>query len=255
MNNRIWSLCDMIILEARPLLNLFLGLREFERYLGDGSAALAGQLDTMLQEMAAQVATDCDRLQLQVAADAARGIVKVTTTKELRTTLAFVRDAIAIGLNRRKFFEPEPRYAEHFENPKLFGEQVFTSFASANDDITEAGTCLALERSTACVMHLMRAMEVALAALAKTVSVGPQNDWGSYLRLIDKELSNRAKTAGARSADEQFYAEAATQFDHVRRAWRNPTMHVEKTYTQDRAAEILQAVKSFMSHLATKVSE
>jgi hypothetical protein len=72
-----------------------------------------------------------------------------------------------IGLNRRKFFEPEPHYLKYFENPKLFGDAVFSSFPSATDDIAEAGTCLALERSTACVMHSMRATEVALRALVR----------------------------------------------------------------------------------------
>lgn len=104
-------------------------------------------------------------------------------------------------------------------------------------------------------MHLMRALEVALAALAKTLSVGPQNDWGAYLNLIERELGTRVKAAGARTADEQFYAETASLFDHMRRAWRNPTMHVEKTYSPERAQDILQAVKSFMSHLALRISE
>jgi len=135
------------------------------------------------------------------------------------------------------------------------GEDVFNAFPSANDDIFEAGTCLAVERGTACVMHLMRVVEVGLGVLAIVVGVPKQNDWGAYLRKIEAELDARAKAAGARSVDEQFYAEAAANFDRMRRAWRNPTMHPEKTYSQDRAEEILLAVKSFMTHLATKLHE
>jgi hypothetical protein len=104
-------------------------------------------------------------------------------------------------------------------------------------------------------MHLMRAAETGLAALAKAINVGKQNDWGSYLREIEKELARRAKTSGARSSDEQFYSEAATSFDHLKRAWRNPTMHVDRSYSPDRAEEIFQAMGSFMRHLATKISE
>ncbi len=115
--------------------------------------------------------------------------------------------------------------------------------------------CLALERPTACVMHLNRALECALAALAKAVDITKQNDWGSYIREIGKQLDARAKAAGARSADEQFYAEAAANFDRLRRAYRNPTMHPEKVYSQDQAEEILLATKSFMAHLATRLSE
>ncbi|MRR56612.1 MAG: hypothetical protein EG824_00115 [Deltaproteobacteria bacterium] len=134
-------------------------------------------------------------------------------------------------------------------------DQELNAFPSANEDIAEAGNCIAFERAITCVMHLMRALEVTLAALASKVGISKQNDWGSYIRAIGNELERRSKTAGARTVDEQFYSEAAVNFDHLKRAWRNPSMQVEKTYTQDHAEAILLAVKSFMSHIATKISE
>ena len=42
----------------------------------------------------------------------------------------------------------------------------------------------------------------------------------AYLRKIGAELDARAKASGARTADEQFYAEAAANFDRLRRAFR-----------------------------------
>jgi hypothetical protein len=142
-----------------------------------------------------------------------------------------------------------------YNQPAIFGDEVFKAFSSANEDISEAGTCLSLDRGTACVMHLQRVIEVGLSALAAAVQVPKQNDWGSYLREIDVELTRRMKASGARSPDEQFYAEAAVAIDHMRRAWRNPTMHPEKTYPTERAEEILDSVRSFMRHLATKLHE
>lgn len=136
-----------------------------------------------------------------------------------------------------------------------FGNEVFDAFSSANDDIAESAQCLALDRGTACVMHLMRAAEVALKALGKALGVGAQSNWGSYLREIEKELARRAKQSGARTADEQFYSEAAISFDHLKRAWRNPTMHVERTYSPERASEIFEAVRSLMRHLASRIRE
>jgi hypothetical protein len=85
--------------------------------------------------------------------------------------------------------------------------------------------------------------------------VGEQGDWGAYLRAIEAELEGRIKKAGKRTADEQFYAEAKAMIDNVRRAWRNPTMHVERTYSPERADEIYRAVRSLMNHLATKLAE
>jgi hypothetical protein len=149
----------------------------------------------------------------------------------------------------------DPAKIHLYNQPAIFGDEVFKAFGSANEDISEAGTCLALDRGTACVMHLMRVLEVGLAVLATALRVKKQNDWGAYLREIDKELAVRSRAAGARSPDEQFYAEAAESLDNMRRAWRNPTMHPEKTYTPERAEEILLSVRSFMRHLATKLRE
>jgi hypothetical protein len=154
------------------------------------------------------------------------------------------------------FLHLSPSQAEQFNTDRApFGDEVEAKFASANDDIYEALKCLSLERSTACVLHLMRVLEIGLFALAKAVGVPKQNDWGKYIEKIRKELDTKTETSRARSPDEQFYAEAAANFDRLRRAFRNPTMHPEKTYTEERAEDIWLATKSFMNHLATRLCE
>jgi hypothetical protein len=101
------------------------------------------------------------------------------------------------------FMIPHGKASYYQSDEPLFGNEVFNAFPSANDDIAEAGTCLALERGTACVMHLMRVSEVGLASLGSELAVSKQNDWGSYLREINKELEKRTKAAGARTPDER----------------------------------------------------
>jgi hypothetical protein len=86
-------------------------------------------------------------------------------------------------------------------NP-VFPQAVFDAFPSAQEDIEESAKCLAVDRATACVMHLMRAMEVPLKALANSLTIGQQNDWGAYIREIGKELESRLKAAGKRTSDE-----------------------------------------------------
>jgi hypothetical protein len=255
MATQLWSFWDMVTLEARAFLNLLLAIVNMEQRLSVDRGYFDGNVASFLQQVSSDLAEQCEKLRLQVAGDAARGIPNAKSTDDLQKSLTFVRDAMMIGLNRRKFFEPEPQYAQYFENPKLFGDQVFTAFPSATDDIAEAGTCIALERSTACVMHCMRVTESALKALAKTIGVLPQSDWGGYIREIYKELEKQVKNAGSKSPEHQFYAEAAAQIDNVKRAWRNPSMHVDKSYSQPRAEEILLATKSLMSHLAMRISE
>ncbi len=245
----------MLILNAHTFMQLLDLLSRHEQVLSTLSGPISLEQYELGKKSAENIAKQCADLELLTSEKVAKQSSIVSTYEEQRFESKHLRKTIFEEMRGRTFYGPMAIYASYFENPKLFGDAVFNAFPSATDDITEAGTCLAFERSTACVMHLMRALEVTLRALANAVGVAPQNDWGGYIREIGKELDKRAKTSGARSADEQFYAEAAIGFDNLKRAWRNPTMHVDKSYSQQRAAEILNSVKSFMSHLATKISE
>jgi hypothetical protein len=249
------SLWDMLNFHAADFMHLMQILFDSELEVGRTSGPLpSGMIDTNMT--AAEVIRErAEELHLPVTKGAAVYIEVSKTSRELSAAYLTVKRTMHQELMNRVFVEPEPKYKQYYEQTFLFGQNVFDAFPSANDDIYEAGMCLALERATGCVMHLNRALECGLSALARTLGVGQQTDWGAYLRKIQEVLDDRAKTAGKRSADEQFYAEAAANFDRLRRAWRNPTMHPEKTYSQERAEEILQAVKSFMGHLATRISE
>jgi hypothetical protein len=149
----------------------------------------------------------------------------------------------------------DPMGAALWKETEPFGAIVSASFPSATEDIAESAKCLAVERGTASVMHLMRATEVPLKALAKHLGIAQQNDWGSYIREIEANLATSLRVSGKRSPDELFYADAIASFDAVKRAWRNRTMHIEQTYTPERAKEIFAATKSFMNHLASKIHE
>jgi hypothetical protein len=249
---RLRSLWDMLTLNAADFMHLLQVLFTSEAEVGATSGPLPG--DGSYQQTAADtIRNHCAELHLPITKSSAQYIEVAKTSEALSAAFLHVKRNMHHELLERLFFEPDHRFKGYFQQDQLFGPEVFKAFPAANNDIYEAGTCLALERGTACVMHLMRVVEVGLSALAAALKVEKQNDWGAYLREIDKELERRYKTSGARSPDEQFYAEAGVVFDRMRRAWRNPTMHVENSYSPERAEEILQAVKSFMSHLATRL--
>jgi hypothetical protein len=182
-----------------------------------------------------------------------------TTPAKFNELIPEVLNRLEDDCKRHVVMVIEPEYvkyaADNFDPTGTSAKKVSVQFSSAADDIAEAGKCLSFGRSTACVMHLNRVVEVGLTALAGALNVPPQNDWGKYLKKIDEELADRLKTSGARSGDEQFYAEVAITIDSIRRAWRNPTMHVAKTHTLEQAEEIYVAVRSFMRHLATKLHD
>jgi hypothetical protein len=245
----------MLSFHAADFMHLLQVLFESEMSVGRTSGPLPATMAAANKTAAEVIQERADALHLPVTKGSAIYIEVSRTSEELAAAFLTVKRTMHQELLNRIFVEPEPKYKIYYEQVTLFGGLVFNAFPSANDDIYEAGMCLALERGTACVMHLNRVLECGLSALAGTLGIGKQTDWGAYLGKIEPLLDGRAKAAGKRSEDEQFYAEAAANFDRMRRSYRNPTMHPEKTYSQDRAEEILLAVKSFMIHLASRISE
>jgi len=246
----------MLTLEAKDFVVLLHTLFSFEMTIRTRRGPVPPDTVEAGNKVCLTIIEVMEKLDLPHSIKVARNMVMgKATAEDLHAGYLQLTNSLMLELEDRKFYGPLRRLEPYYEQAKLFGDEVFTNFPSANEDITEAGTCLALDRATACVMHLMRVVEAGLGVLAATLGIARQNDWGRYLREIDQELAKRMKASGARSADEQFYAEVATTIDNMRRAWRNPTMHPDKTYTVDRAEEILQSVRSFMRHLATKLHE
>ena len=143
------------------------------------------------------------------------------------------------------------KYATYLdEHINLFGDLVAAKFPSSSHEITEAGKCLAVRRATACVAHLMRALEPALNSLATALDVPfAHSNWQNILDQIEKEIRKRANALHGPTwkADEQFYSEAAAHFRVLKDAWRNHTMHLRDRYDEERAETILQSVRGLCS--------
>jgi hypothetical protein len=247
------------------VMRTFQDLSSADRYASDLDKQLAEPSKRTLLESLEFFAGECEELALPATSDQVRRMIGEVTQSGnlsgLKKLLPEAMNRLQDECKRKTMMFVESGHIEYFSNSQFFdpkdpkAPKVSLQFSSASEDVAEAGRCLACGRPTACVMHLNRVMEVGLRALAAASGVGPQSDWGRYLSEIDKELQKRMKASGARTPDEQFYAEANVTFDSVRRAWRNPTMHVDKTYTEERAEEVLIAVRSFMRHLATRLHD
>lgn len=157
---------------------------------------------------------------------------------ELKKTQVFV-------LEREKHAYYEPK-------EPLFGQEVHSKFPSAIYEIDEAAKCYALERSTACVFHLMRLMEIGIKAAALCLGVpDPVKDkdrnWGAILGKIDAAIKAKGpKSNWAQPSDKAFFEEIYVSLDAVRQAWRNTTMHVETKQTGEEAEHIYRSVRAFM---------
>jgi HEPN domain-containing protein len=190
------------------------------------------------------------------------------TGREFADRMKVLDESVRFDLDEIIFlYIPEHR-ADFYNNHKLFGDQVATNFSDANYDIEEAGKSLALDRYTACVMHLMRSLEVALHAVGIMVGlpdtiIEANNSWERLLRKINDQITNNDKSMpaanwlvrGQWTAKRQFLVDVHAHLSSVKNAWRNPSMHLEKKYTEREAERIFRAVKDFMEHLATHLDE
>jgi hypothetical protein len=158
----------------------------------------------------------------------------------------------------------EPKEQEYLSSKEPhFGKEVASKFQSlAAFEIDEAAKCLAFGRSTACVFHLMRVMEIGIKAVAQCLRIPDpikpsERNWGKMLEAIKKQgIEQKWPTAVLRSTGDGALFEAIyASLDAVKNPWRNSTMHVENKYTNEEAEHIFAAVRGFMKKIASRMDE
>ena len=215
---------------------------------------LIGQLEDLGLKVSAKKAHQLHYVLTQIGPDKRSEIWGTIVQKHVNE----LRERVADELEGKAIYYISDRVDLLSETP-LFGEQVDEALPSARYDISEAGRCLALRRPTACVLHLMRALESGLKPLAAALDVNDTDaNWQNIIDRIEKEIRSRNKgTHGEewKNEHEQFFAEAATHFRLVKNAWRNHAMHGRDKYTEEQAEGIYESVRSFMRHLSERLSE
>ena len=214
---------------------------------------LHGQLEELELPVSAKKALTVHAMLTEASPDSPRawGSLVKQNCKELRERVAHELEGRAI------YYISD--HIELLSGSQPFGEPVDEAFPSARYDISEAGRCLALRRSTACVVHLMRVLEVGLSSLANALNVElNKGNWNTILNLVEKEIRSRTKDSHGdtwKNEDEPFFTEAATHFRLVKNAWRNHATHGKEKYTDEEAEDIYRSVRSFMRHLSERLSE
>jgi hypothetical protein len=183
-------------------------------------------------------------------------IKKGVVIRDYRDDLEELYSRVGDGLRAQQFIHIPPNLVKYYDDKTIFGEIVGDKFPSSIDDIEDAGKCLAVGQGTACVLHLMRVMEVGLKSLAGALSIPYAPSWESYLKQIAAKIGEKHKTKGVRwKRDEALFRDLSGDLMTVKQAWRNPTMHVGRKYSVEEAEEIYKAVRSFMNRLATRFSQ
>lgn len=144
--------------------------------------------------------------------------------------------------------------AQYFDKKTPFGAYVSAAFPQCTEDIAEAHQCFALERHTASMFHLGRAMEIVVRIVAKKLRVRPHRDeWQAYLSVLNEKIQKMPFKTPAEKKKRIPLSELAGHLFNFKEAWRNPTFHAKKTYTPEEALAVLNNAGAFMDSVARNI--
>jgi hypothetical protein len=177
----------------------------------------------------------------------------IESLSQLSSRADHLRHRVLDELQNEYYFQVDRREVQFYGQKQLFGPQAAGKFKDAAYDIENAGNCLALQQPTACVFHLMRAMEVALRTLGRRlrVTIGPKDTLGKILNDIAPKINAMPDKTETQKRKKERWAEARANLFHVKQAWRDNSMHGKQVYTRQHAYDIFVAVRTFMTHLAS----
>jgi len=161
-------------------------------------------------------------------------------------------------LESHLFFFIPPDRALLFRQLNMGWETALRQFPSTASDVDEAQKCYIAARPTACVFHLMRVLEVAIAAISKHLGVTKHSPtWNAYLEAFSPAVAAKYPKKDRSDSEMRIYfAGLEAQLRAIKDAWRNPTIHnVARVYTMESAQHVMLLVKAFMNEVGKHVSE
>jgi hypothetical protein len=191
------------------------------------------------------VILELDRLVVLV------GVQTFAPRQGISQAIIHLQSRIKDDLSAQNFFRVSPEDVRLYGQPELFGSAVAKTFEEAAEDIQNAGNCLALGQPTACVFHLMRAMEGAVRKLGKRlkITIKPQTTWRHMTGQMDDKIKKMPDADDAKKRKKNNWEEARANLHHIGSVWRNNTMHPATSYTSSQAHDVLNAVRVFLNGL------
>ncbi len=160
-------------------------------------------------------------------------------------------------LDTRLFLAVDAEKASYYQDFAEEWEQVIARFPAVAFDVEEACKCLALNRYTGCVYHVMRIGEGGLTEVAKRIGLeGERRNWLGIIGYIEGQLKKNLDDMDAVvKGNVEFFGGVAAHMRTVNIAWRRRVAHIESKYTEEEAERIYATTKVLMEHLATELPE
>ena len=235
----------------------------------DHAASILGTVRNVIEF--AGLRDSCERIDSTAAW--IRGAKNLLNKQALGVHLQNVCDTIRAEADKKKFVFIESDRS-HYLGGYPFGLEVAVAFPRAVNDISQAGECLAFECSTACVFHLMRAVELGMRALCADLGMTKTKrrrksgtfvyvpiEYSEWEKILDELQGKvdaklfRLKRGAEKQKLQEFYYPALQDLRGFKDAWRNHVMHSRADYTREEAMAVFSHVERFMVNLSTRIGE
>jgi hypothetical protein len=253
--SRLFSLRIMTEFWAPRLINAFKSIANCFRRKDEPIEESRSKISEHLRELRAE-SVYLGMRSTTIYVDRMLEAVKTASRQEIEHRLDVLNERFNDDTNDIMLFYVPHERLSFYNRTDLFGDEFKQKFPVANAEITEAGNCLAFDRFTGCVFHLMRSLEIALRVLFSALNLPPitsagARNWNGLLKEI------RAKLDMDKSIPEwEFYDGAYAFLAAAKNPMRNSTMHVDVTYSdEDSVRSVWLGSEAFMRHLATRLKE
>lgn len=253
-HDKLVSLLEMLQFYAPSFLRIVATLEDFADQFGTGQIrAITAEVKECLDSIQREAARlGWDRVIEQ--AELLRGDIGTETPEGLRKAAEILQNQIYAEMKTCLYFAVPYADRRLYEDPTAVWAEVADKF-DVLTDAQEASRCLALDRPTACVFHLMRVVEVGVRVLGTRfgVAVAEEKNWQNILEQTSAAIKRLPDGSAAEKERKQELAGIASHLFNVKVKWRNPTMHPRASYSVAEAREVFESVKTFMAYLARTV--
>lgn len=224
---------------------------------------------TLLRNNLREVQEICESHGLKMSAMHAQSLLETIDTSDeglrlLSDNVApripmMLSETIQNELSLHTFMALPEVVREYVQNENGFGGVVQNAFPSTWYDLVEANRCFGYGLYTACVFHLMRALEKPLGVFAERFAIKSEHtNWQTVIEQIEKKIKaipSDPNRAPYWKDEYEFFQQAASTFMVIKDAWRNYTAHSRAKYTEMEANLLMMNTRAFLEKLATRFSE
>lgn len=265
---RLWSLWDMFQVYVQPYVQLgarllqgrsrIAQLENLKNNPDPNAQSEAEKIRTEMRNEMVNMRQHCEQLDLPVS----KGLLDSRVYQPPQTSgeLDIIIEVFFSEIKAKVFLCVPSHRGVFYEADNLVGDDAKAKFPDAYAEIRSAGNAFAASLYTASVFHSMRAAELGLREVARSLNITfpfpiDLADWQNLIEKIESEIKNLSALPKGTEKDRKtkFYSESAVHFRYFKDAWRIRVSHARETYSEAQALTVLNHVREFFDAIASEL--